>query len=202
MAFLLPTPSDLEALRRESFPWTHSVPSLLRTSRYLILVPILGLGLAAAIFFVAGGISLIGFALDIGLTYVGLRQSDVPHDPGVLIFEVVEHVHIFLVGTVLYITAIGLYQLFIRDVDFHGWLRIESTEDLESNLVGVTVVVLAVDFMGAVFAGNQNILEYGAAIALPIAALGVFMGLRAWAAKQSRTRGAAGDDPPSRTSTR
>jgi uncharacterized membrane protein YqhA len=88
---------------------------------------------------------------------------------------------------VLYITAIGLYQLFIREIDFHGWLRIESTEDLESNLVGVTVVVLAVDFMGAVFAGNQNILQYGAAIALPIGALGVFMGLRAWAAKQSRS---------------
>jgi uncharacterized membrane protein YqhA len=161
-----------------------------------------GLGLAAAIFFVAGGISLIGFALDVGLTYIGLRQSDIPHDPGILIYQVVEHVHIFLVGTVLYITAIGLYQLFIRDVDFHGWLRIESTEDLESNLVGVTVVVLAVDFMGAVFAGNQDILQYGAGIALPIAALGVFMGLRAWAAKQSHAREGAADDDSPRTSTR
>jgi uncharacterized membrane protein YqhA len=181
-----------------------AVPSLLRASRYLILVPIVGLGLAAAIFFVAGGISLIRLALDVGLTYFGLREGDIPHDPGVLIFEVVEHVHLFLVGTVLYITAVGLYQLFIREIDFHGWLRIESTEDLESNLVGVTVVVLAVDFMGAVFAGNQNILQYGAAIALPIAALGVFMGLRAWAAKQSRSstdranarHGAADDRPP------
>jgi len=177
------------------------VPSLLRTTRYLILVPIVGLLLAAAIFFVAGGISLILLALDVGLTYVGLRQSDIPHDPGLLIFEVVEHVHLFLVGTVLYITAIGLYQLFIRDIDFHGWLRIESTEDLESNLVGVTVVVLAVDFMGAVFAGNQNILQSGVGIALPIAALGVFMGLRAWAAKQSHAREEAADDHPPRTST-
>jgi uncharacterized membrane protein YqhA len=164
----------------------HSaVPTFLRASRYLIVVPIIGLALAAAIFFVAGGISLIRLGVDVGLAYFGVVQSDAPHDPGILIFEVVEHVHLFLVGTVLYITAVGLYQLFIREIDFHGWLRIESTEDLESNLVGVTVVVLAVDFMGAVFAGNQNILQYGAAIALPIAALGVFMGLRAWAARQS-----------------
>ena len=191
-------PSDVEAPRRESLHGNHSVPIFLRTSRYLILVPILGLGLAAAIFFITGGISLIRLALDVGLAYFGLSQSDVPHDPGVLIFEVVEHVHIFLVGTVLYITAIGLYQLFIREIDFHGWLTIESTEDLESNLVGVTVVVLAVDFMGAVFAGNQNILQYGAGIALPIAALGVFMGLRAWAAKQSHTRDGAADDHPPR----
>jgi uncharacterized membrane protein YqhA len=177
------------------------VPSLLRASRYLILVPIVGLGLAAAIFFIVGGISLIGLALNVGLTYFGLSRGDVPHDPGTLIFEVVEHVHLFLVGTVLYITAIGLYQLFIRNIDFHGWLRIDSTEDLESNLVGVAVVVLAVDFMGAVFAGNQNILEYGAGIALPIAALGVFLGLRAWAARQSHgsaqaSEGAANEHPP------
>ena len=99
----------------------------------------------------------------------------------------------------LYIPAIGLYQLFIREIDFHGWLRIESTEDLESNLVGVTVVVLAVDSMGAVLAGNQNILQSGAGIALPIAALGVFMGLRAWPAKQSRAREGAADDHPPRT---
>jgi hypothetical protein len=63
-----------------------------------------------------------------------LRQGDIPHDPGILIFEVVEHVHIFLVGTVLYITAIGLYQLFVRPIDFHGWLRIESTDQALLNL--------------------------------------------------------------------
>jgi uncharacterized membrane protein YqhA len=179
------------------------VPTLLRASRYLILVPIAGLGLAAAVFFITGGISLIGLALDVGLNYFGLSH-DVPHDPGMLIFEVVEDVHVLLVGTVLYITAIGLYQLFIRNIDFHGWLRIDSTEDLESNLVGVAVVVLAVDFMGAVFAGNENILQYGAGIALPIGALGVFLGLRAWASKQSHsvgerarpTEGAATDRPP------
>jgi uncharacterized membrane protein YqhA len=172
------------------------VPSLLRATRYLILVPIVGLGLAAAIFFITGGISLIRLALDIGLTYFGLSQADVPHDTGTLIYEVVEYVHLFLVGTVLYITAIGLYQLFIHPVDFHGWLRIDSTEDLESNLVGVAVVVLAVDFMGTVFAGNQNLLEYGAGIALPIAALGVFLGLRAWAAKQSHPPDRDADDHP------
>ena len=54
---------------------------------------------------------------------------------GVIIFEVVEYVHTFLVGTVLYITAVGLYQLFIREIEFAGWLKIDSTEELETNLV-------------------------------------------------------------------
>jgi uncharacterized membrane protein YqhA len=64
------------------------------------------------------------------------------------------------------------------------WLKIDSTEELETNLIGVTVVVLAVNFMGAVFVGGtDNLLQYGAGIALPIAALGLFIGLRAWSIK-------------------
>ncbi len=40
-------------------------------------------------------------------------------------------------------------------------------------------MVLAIEFLGAVFSGQQeNLLQYGAGIALPIAALGVFMGLK------------------------
>jgi uncharacterized membrane protein YqhA len=100
---------------------------------------------------------------------------------------------------VLYITAIGLYQLFIRSVDFHGWLRIDSTEDLESNLVAVAVVVPAVDFVGAVFACNQNILEYGAGIAVPIATLGVLLGMRAWSARQSHARDGPANGHPADT---
>jgi uncharacterized membrane protein YqhA len=66
-------------------------------------------------------------------------------------------------------------------------LKIDSTEELETNLIGVTVVVLAVNFMGAIFArGTENLLQYGAGIALPIAALGLFVGLRAWSIKMNK----------------
>ena len=88
---------------------------------------------------------------------------------------------------VLYITAIGLYQLFVQEIKFHNWLRIDSTEELETSLIGVTVVVLAVNFMGAVFVGGkENLLDFGAGIALPIAALGIFLGLRAWSTKLNK----------------
>ena len=49
------------------------------------------------------------------------------------------------------------------------------------NLIGVTVVVLAVNFLGVAFTGDASLLmEYGAGIALPIAALALFVGLRVW----------------------
>jgi uncharacterized membrane protein YqhA len=155
---------------------------VLSATRYLIIVPILGLLFAAGLFFIVGGIGLIKQLLELfGNILSGVPLTIGENDKGVVIFEVVEYVHLFLVGTVLYITGAGLYQLFIQELNFPRWLKIDSTEELETNLIGVTVVVLAVNFMGAVFLGQtENLLQYGAGIALPIAALGLFVGLRAW----------------------
>ena len=159
---------------------------LLKT-RYLVLIPILGLSIAAAFFFVFGGVALIRLLIQLALNLIGFISAGGELEQGVIIFEVVEYVHTFLVGTVLYITAMGLYQLFIKEIDFPHWLKIDSTEELETNLIGVTVVVLAVNFMGAIFArGTENLLQYGAGIALPIAALGLFVGLRAWSVKMNK----------------
>lgn len=159
----------------------------LLNTRYLIIVPILGLTIAAAFFFIFGGIGLIRFLYEYLLNYLGLAHEAVGQEGGLIIYEVVEYVHTFLVGTVLYITAMGLFQLFIKEIDFPSWLKVDSTEELETNLIGVTVVVLAVNFMGAIFAGEtSNLLPYGAGIALLIAALGVFVGLRSWSMKISK----------------
>ena len=95
--------------------------------------------------------------------------------------EILESVHQFLIGTVLYITAIGFYQLFIKEIKLPHWLQVDSTEELETNLVGVIVVVLAINFLSFVFTGDPEfVLQYGAGIALPIAALALFIGLRTW----------------------
>ena len=96
-----------------------------------------------------------------------------------------EYIHFFLIGTVLYITALGFYQLFIHQVEMPEWLKINSTDELETDLIGVSVVVLAVDFLGVAITHNQaDLLNYGAGIALPIAALGIFMFARAYATKK------------------
>jgi uncharacterized membrane protein YqhA len=162
---------------------------LLIRTRYLIIIPIIGLAIAAAYFFIFGGIGLVELLIELLLDSLGMAHEAAETEQGMIIFEVVEYVHTFLVGTVLYITAMGLFQLFIREIDFPDWLKIDSTEELETNLIGVTVVVLAVNFMGAMFAGGigtENLLNYGVAIALPIAALGVFVALRAWSSKLNK----------------
>lgn len=164
--------------------------TFLLTSRYLIIIPILGLALAAMFFFIFGGIGLIRLLIEYLAGVLGFIEPTLESGHNVIIFEVVEFVHSFLIGTVLYITAVGLYQLFIKEIDFPVWLKIENTEELETNLIGVTVVVLAVNFMGQVFSGGtENLLNYGAGIALPIAALGLFVGLRAWSVKAGKETG-------------
>ena len=82
--------------------------------------------------------------------------------------------------------AVGFLQLFIKEIDFSNWLKIDNTEELETYLIGVMVVVLAVNFMGATFVGGietENLLNFRIAIALPIAAIGVFVALRSWSVK-------------------
>ena len=160
---------------------------ILTSTRYLVIIPIVGLAIAASFFFVFGGIGLVSLLIDVLLEALGFSHGAVEMERSLIIFEVVEFVHTFLVGTVLYITAIGLYQLFVQEIKFPNWLQIDSTEELETNLIGVTVVVLAVNFMGSVFLkGTEGLLQYGAGIALPIAALGLFVGLRAWSVKLGR----------------
>lgn len=143
-------------------------------TRFLAIIPILGLAVAAAVMFAFGGLGLFSFILR------SIAEAESGHAVAVLpIFELLEFVHQFLIGTVLYITAMGLYQLFIQDVPLPMWMKTESSEDLENNLIGVTVVVLAIEFLGAVFSGRQpDLLQYGAGIALPIAALALFLGFK------------------------
>lgn len=156
-------------------------------TRYLIIIPIIGLGIAAALLFIFGGFGLLRLMFERVMEYLGLMHFEHHEEELPFIIEVVEFVHVFLIGTVLYITSIGFYQLFIKEIEFPGWLKIHSTEELETSLIGVTVVVLAVNFMSVVFVGeNVDLLAQGAGIALPIAALSLFIGLRAWGARQER----------------
>ena len=155
-------------------------------TRYLIIIPIIGLGLAAAAFFFFGGINLLRLIVETIGDALGLVE--VHHDEEIpIVIEVVEYVHTFLIGTVLYITSIGFYQLFIGEIEFPGWLKIHSTDELETSLIGVTVVVLAVNFLGVVFTGeNVDLVAQGTGIALPIGALALFIAARAWSSRQER----------------
>lgn len=96
-----------------------------------------------------------------------------------LSLQVIEIIDLFLIGTVTYITAIGLYKLFIgkTEIQLPMRLKIETLKDLEFKIFGVIVAALAVAFLGQA-AGSDDLdglMHYGAGIALVIAALAFFM---------------------------
>ena len=151
----------------------------LASSRYLVLIAVVGSFLSATAILIYGGIEVILLIGDAFLS--GKIDGKVAKS---LLVSFIEIVDLFLLGTVIYIIAIGLYELFIDDqIQLPDWLEIHTLDDLKDKLIGVIVVVLAVLFLGQIVAwdGQRDLLSYGVSIALVIAALTYF--LRGKAAK-------------------
>lgn len=77
-----------------------------------------------------------------------LKEQDTQ---GGIIVHLVEIVHFCLVGTVLFLISLGLYELFINHFLYLHMAKTHNIEELELNLVGLTVVVLAVNFLNVIF---------------------------------------------------
>ncbi len=97
----------------------------------------------------------------------------------ILALGLIESIDLFLLGTVFYIIALGLYELFIDDtIQLPHWLVIHTLDDLKNKLLGVAVVIMAVVFLGNVinWHGEPEIVYLGIAIAFVIVALTWFLG--------------------------
>lgn len=148
----------------------------LGASRYLIIIAVGGAFLAATTLLVYGGIEAVqAVANAIAKGVVSSKGAKA------IALEFIEIVDLFLLGTVFYIISLGLYELFIDDrIELPAWLVIKDLDDLKNKLAGVVVVVMAVLFLGQVVTwdGERDLLRYGAAIALVIASLTYFLGLK------------------------
>lgn len=95
-----------------------------------------------------------------------------------LVVSMIEVIDLFLLGTVFYITSLGLYELFIdQDIDVPEWLEIETIDDLKSKLISVVVVVLGVIFLGqaVTWDGQTDLFPFGASVGAVIASLTYFL---------------------------
>ena len=146
----------------------------LMASRFLLTLPVVGCVLltAGAVLMGMGRIFSAGVAL--------FAAGDVsPKAAKTMALAVIEIIDLFLVATVAYITAVGIYKLFISDakIQLPIRLKIDTLKDLEDKIIGVIVAALAVAFLGQA-AGHSNpegLLNYGGGIALVVAALAFFM---------------------------
>jgi len=89
-------------------------------------------------------------------------------------------IDLYLLGLVLIIMSIGLYQLFIdSDVDLPEWLDTPSFDILKARLLIVVVVILPVMFLGyaATATDGTFIAGLGIAISLVMIAIGYIISI-------------------------
>lgn len=149
-------------------------------SRFIIGFAVLGSFVGSAILLVTATITLFSIAWNEIVNFdpndLGGRHSRIES----LAVDLIEITDVILLGTVLYIVALGLYQLFIdQNLALPRWLKVNNLTDLKRDLIGVVVVLLGVSFLGEVVKGEDKnlLLPFGAGIALVIAALGFILWL-------------------------
>jgi uncharacterized membrane protein YqhA len=145
---------------------------ILAGSRYLVIIAVIGSFLASLAVLVYGGVTVLGIVFNVFThgTFTAAGGKD-------LAIECIELIDLFLLGIVLDIIALGLYELFIDErLPMPSWLVITDLDDLKAKLLGVITVLLAVTFLANVVTwnGNVNILALGVAVGLVLFALAYF----------------------------
>jgi uncharacterized membrane protein YqhA len=142
-------------------------------TRYLIILAVFSTLLAATALLVFGTIETFMVIVHV-IETLDFSSKTAKN----LLLSFIEIVDIFLLATVLYIIAVGLYELFIDStVQVPDWLEIHTLDDLKNKLVGVVIVVIAVGFLGQFVSwnGETNLLISGGGAAMVIAALTWFL---------------------------
>jgi uncharacterized membrane protein YqhA len=111
---------------------------------------------------------------------------------------VTEMIDLYLLGLVLLLIALGLYQLFIDpDIELPEWLDTPSFEALKARLLVVVVVVLAVMFLGYAAEATDAafIAGVGIATSLVIIACGYILSIHSRANIDRKRLELQGTDP-------
>jgi uncharacterized membrane protein YqhA len=147
---------------------------LLELGRYLLVIPVIGSLLLTA------GVVLMAAGLIVERAWFLIQNADFSIKAAkTMSFTVIQTIDFFLVGALGYITAIGIYNLFIssKEEQLLKRIKIEKLKDLEDKIIGVVVAALAVAYLGAVTDTGQAEESFysGIGIALVIGSLCLFM---------------------------
>jgi uncharacterized membrane protein YqhA len=165
---------------RETAPLLNAQPRdeplvvrLFSSSRNFAVFAVFGAFLAAVALYVYGTLVVVR------LIWNAITEHQITIE-GVKLLQVafIQMTGIYLFGTVLFIVAFGLYQLFIRpDLPVPPWLKITRLGQLTEHLIEVVGVLLAVTFLAFAVERMQeaNMLEFGGAVAIVIAALSLLL---------------------------
>ncbi len=149
------------------------IPRILASSRFFVAIAALG-GFVSAVALLVYGVLAVADVVWEAFTAGGFGTAGAKH----LAVELIQLTDVFLLGTVLYIVALSLYELFVDpDLPVPPWLHIANLDDRKAKLIQVVVLLLGVTFLGyEVERGAEaDVLDLGAAIALVVAAFALLI---------------------------
>jgi len=140
---------------------------ILEKSRYLALIGVISLLLAAVAAFGWGTLKLVATILLVIQT-VG-RESAIT-------IGFIEIVDSFLIATAILIFAVSLYELFIGSLDLPKWMLVHNLYELKSKLSSMIVLVMGVKFLEKLLEvkDSGDLLQTGIATAVMSLALIAF----------------------------
>lgn len=144
-------------------------------SRILVIIAIIGMILTSILVIITGFAEL--FRIISFLMHEGMLSEEAGKFLSVTVTEMID---LYLIGLVLIIFALGLYQLFIDpDIDLPEWLDTPSFDVLKGRLLIVIAVVLAVLFLGyaSTATDGRTIAGLGIGISLVIIAIGYIISI-------------------------
>ena len=136
-------------------------------SRYLVLAAVLGFALLSIATFIWGGAKTVLLFSDL---LDGAWRKDFS------LVKLLQVIDTYLLAIVQLIVALGLYELFIGDLDLPDWLHIRSLDDLKKSVVDVLVIFVAIKGVEVLFDSGTSAdrLRSVGAVALLIGALTMF----------------------------
>jgi uncharacterized membrane protein YqhA len=149
---------------------------ILISTRYVILLAVIGALVAVVLLLVyASIVEIQAIAASFKSIQSGAKGlKDV-------VLTLIEVIDVFLLATGFYLIAMGLYELFIDDqLNLPGGLVIHDFDDLKGSLISIVIVVLGVTFLKQIvkLEADDNLLGYGIATGLVIAALAYFISVK------------------------
>lgn len=165
------TPDESRAIENPPSEREHRLGMrVVAWTRFVVIAPVVGLFVAAIV--------LVAIASVDGFVIV-LQTLKGNADMKQITVDFIEIADVYLLAIVLYIMALGLFELFIDDsLPLPEWLEFHHLDDLKEKLVSVVIVVLGVFFLGKVIKGTDllQLMYLGVGISAMIASLTYFVG--------------------------
>lgn len=138
------------------------------SSRYLILIAVLGAFSAALVLYIDAALIAVR-----GVVFAIEAALNDPAEVKKAAVGLMRVVDLFFIAIVFHIIAVGLYKLFIdENIKLPAAMQVEDFEALKKALVKLVVVILLILFLEKAldWQGDMAFLGFGAAIAMVIAA--------------------------------